>query len=213
MRYILLIVILILFTNTNVFANLDNATPFENARAEVYSKIPISKNEIIFIWDSITEWFPIDKYIKNRNILVMGISWNESIDIKERILNIASRKPKKIFLMIGANDLRLWASEDILFENMKEIVSIIRKNSRQTKIYLESILPTGWIFSGMMPRIIKYNNLMKDYSRKEWLGYIDIYQYLYNDGFIKDSFSYDWLHLTSKGYIVWKIVVQKYILN
>src|SRR5690606_32837355 len=58
-----------------------------------------------------------------------------------RLDEIIRHQPKKIFLMIGVNDLKRGVPTSYIIKNYYRIVEKVRKESPKTKIYLNSILP------------------------------------------------------------------------
>ena len=74
-------------------------------KKEHFETLPKSKKDIIFLGNSITdncEWAELfnNPHIKNR-----GIGGDDTDGILERLSDITSGQPAKIFLMIGTNDL------------------------------------------------------------------------------------------------------------
>src|SRR5690606_40081866 len=74
-------------------------------------------------------------------ILNRGISGDISFGVLARLDEILRHQPKKIFLMIGVNDLKRNVPTEYIIANYHKIVARIQKDSPKTKIYLNSILP------------------------------------------------------------------------
>ena len=91
----------------SLFKSMPNANAtISNAAASV------SKRDIIFLGNSIndgSEWYELfnDIRIKNR-----GISGDMTPGILHRLKEVTNRKPAKVFLMIGINDLGRGVSPD-----------------------------------------------------------------------------------------------------
>lgn len=90
-------------------------TTFYDQRATLFETLPTSKDDIIFLGNSITngcEWAELlgNAHAKNR-----GISGDTTNGVLDRLHVITAGKPSKVFLLIGINDLsgglRLYSEE------------------------------------------------------------------------------------------------------
>ena len=94
---------------------------YYHQRVSHFKTLPKTTNDIVFVGNSISdggEWSELfaDIRIKNR-----GISGDISAGVLNRIDEIADRKPKKVFVMIGTNDLSRNTSTDSIFKNITKI--------------------------------------------------------------------------------------------
>ena len=74
-------------------------------RRALFEALPVGRGDIVFVGNSITdncEWAELfaDRRVKNRGIGTDRAQW-----LAERIDPIAAGHPRKLFLMIGTNDL------------------------------------------------------------------------------------------------------------
>ncbi len=77
--------------------------------------------------------------MKNR-----GISGDVTAGVLNRLAEIYYYKPKKVFIKIGINDLfHNELTPEYIANNIKLIVDKIHLESPQTKIYVQTILPTA----------------------------------------------------------------------
>ncbi|HRN58259.1 MAG TPA: sialate O-acetylesterase, partial [Agriterribacter sp.] len=67
--------------------------------------LPQTKNDILFVGNSITDGNEWNELFDNSKMKNRGISGDISAGVIHRIDEIANRKPGKVFLMIGVNDL------------------------------------------------------------------------------------------------------------
>ena len=115
----------------------------------MFDLLPISEEDIIFVGNSISagcEWAEIfnNNKIKNRSI-----SGDTSLGILERIEQVTNFKPKKIFLMIGINDLAVGIKIDSIAKNYSNIIKRIKSLSPETRVYIQSVLPVNDDFKGV----------------------------------------------------------------
>lgn len=85
---------------------------YYHQRVSLFRSLPQTKDDIIFLGNSITdggEWSELfaDLSIKNR-----GISGDNSAGVLNRLDEVYSRHPVKVFLLIGTNDLARNLSPD-----------------------------------------------------------------------------------------------------
>ena len=199
-------------------AQTQKYSTFYMQRASLFSKLPITPKDIVFIGNSITngaEWaelFP-QKQVKNR-----GISGDTSEGVYDRLDPVVKGKPAKIFILIGINDISRAIKVENIVMNMRRIVEKIQTESPKTKIYIQSILPINpdfEMFKGhMKPQLIQeinlyYQNIAQEYKVK----YIDIYSHFLEKGTNKMNKIYtnDGLHLLGEGYLLWSKIIKPYL--
>ena len=178
----------------------------------------------VFIGDSITELYPVNDYFDNIPIVNKGVGGFTTTSILDDMDNLVYKyNPSKVFLTIGINDMSdTDRTKDEIFENIKKIVSEIKKNRPNTKIYVESIYP---INTSDDPKInrksvearsldeIKYiNNKLKDEYKNTDIKFIDVYSELLDEnGLLKIDYTKDGVHFTISGYNKVTSVLLKYI--
>ena len=110
-------------------------------------------------------------------------------------------------------------SIDYVLEHTEKIILQIKKQSKNTTIYLQSILPINPYvvkkFSGHKnnhQKIIEANQRLKSLAKKHHLKYINLHKSMRNGKqHIKPKYTYDGLHLSEEGYKKWKRVIRKYV--
>ena len=70
-----------------------------------FRSMPNEANEIIFLGDSLTELCDWNELLGKNNLKNRGIDGDVINGVIERIDEVVSSNPQKIFLMIGTNDL------------------------------------------------------------------------------------------------------------
>ena len=176
-------------------------------------------NNYLFLGDSITEFYDLDKYFPNMPVVNSGISGNTTEDIlndmKERVYDY---NPSKVFLLIGTNDLRDEKSVDEVVDNIKKIIEKIEKNRKEAEIYLESVYPVNEKINKKVVElrnnqdINEINNKIKKYAEEQNITYIDLHKKLVNDeGLLDKKYTRDGLHLNEEGYKVVTEELMKYL--
>ena len=183
--------------------------------------IKTEKNEnIVFLGDSITEWYPYEFYYKNSIPFVnSGKSGYKSATILENLVNMVYiYNPTKVVLLIGTNDMNTsnYDRKETL-KNIEMILDNIQKNRPYAKIYIQSIYPINRtdhskvVLSTVGIRenqeIQEVNQEIKKIAKKKKIEYIDMYQELADEnGNFNIYYTQDGLHLNELGYY---IVTQK----
>lgn len=107
----------------------------------------IGKKDIVFIGNSITAGTDWSKLLDLPNAKNRGISGDITFGILERLDQVISAKPSKVFLLIGINDIARNIPDSIILRNYKKMISRIREGSRRTDIYLYTLLPVNSSFN------------------------------------------------------------------
>ncbi len=97
---------------------------YYHQRVSFFREMPVTKGEIIFLGNSITdgaEWAQLFNDLRMKN---QGISGDVTAGILHRLDVVTDRKPAKIFLLIGTNDLARGISADTLLHNIYLLAAI-----------------------------------------------------------------------------------------
>ena len=171
----------------------------------------VRKNEnIVFLGDSITDFYPIDSIYDDLPIVKSGISGYKTKDILERMDTLVYQyNPTSVFLLIGTNDVMFdeLAAKEKAIKNIETIISNIQENRKMAKIYLESIYPVNQSVSPTMvlqrnnETIKDMNRTLKEYCDTHNVTYIDMFSELQDaSGNFDAKYTYDGLHPNDLGY-------------
>ncbi len=193
---------------------------YYHQRVSHFKFLPVEKNDIVFIGNSITdgaEWAELftDIGIKNR-----GISGDISAGILHRIADIAGQKPRKVFLLIGTNDLARGISTDSVVKNILLAAAYLKQESPATRLFVQSILPVSNVFGKFIGHTNKTDSILKVNKRlsNEAVNYqytfINLYPFFCNkQGKMDTKYSNDGLHLLGEGYLLWKHIMFPYVYD
>ena len=180
------------------------------------------KNGTVFIGDSLTEFFQVHEYFHNLHIYNRGIASDTTAGVLKRLeSNVISLMPQKIFLQIGTNDFNKRHAITYITNNIKHIISKIKMSLPDSKIYLISLYPINpkikffgrfIIFPRNNKKINRVNELLKEYSEKNGITYIDLNNKLKDKkGNLRSKYTLDGLHITHQGYQLITEVLKKYL--
>ena len=211
MKNLFFIASLLLLLVSNLLAQQKNFSTFYYQRVSIFEKLPIHSSDIVFLGNSITNFGEWSELFNNIHVKNRGISGDRTEGVYARMDAILTGKPRKIFLMIGVNDLEHGASPDSTVNGIIRIVDIITSKSPKTTLYIQSILPVNDQF-GKFPKhtdkgaaIIEINNKLKHLCKNRKLTYIDLYGSFKNkeDEKLNPKYTNDGLHLMGEGYQLW----------
>lgn len=78
---------------------------YREQRRSLFELLPIRSSDIVFLGNSLTDGCEWSELFDNRHIRNRGISSDRACELAERLDPIVEGHPKRLFLMIGINDL------------------------------------------------------------------------------------------------------------
>ena len=198
-------------------------------RIAQFKKMPIGFNKIVFLGNSITEggndW---NKRFGVNNIVNRGISGDITEGILSRLDEIIYYKPTAIFLLIGINDIfdnqpdKKNINSSQVAKNIIQIAENIQKDSRNTNIFIQTILPVdiqkhmnyndrslSSYNSEMVNQIIAINRLIIGQNN---FPVIDLHSAFVDErGLMNKAYTTDGVHLNDIGYKAWVKYVNNYV--
>ncbi|MGE9834403.1 GDSL-type esterase/lipase family protein [Streptococcus orisratti] len=180
----------------------------------------VSHPNIVFAGDSITEFFPIHELLTSDTPLYnRGIHGIDSLQLLEHLSSqILELAPSKVFLLVGVNDLKKRAPEEVC-QTIQSIITKIHQQLPETLIFLLSIFPMN-----ESPEFVRTPSLLNNQSISllndnlsrlagEKVSWLDVHDLLCDEtGQLKRDWTVDGLHLTVAGYRVIADAIQPYLV-
>ena len=168
------------------------------------------KSTTLFLGDSITQRYKLDKYFFNYKTINSGVGGNTTNDI---LNDIDERVNKynfdKVFLLVGINDLLFTTQTDEeIKNNIDKIIDSVYNKNPKSIVYLESVYPINTDINTDIPaisnnRIKKLNKLLKKECNNNKCIYINMYDDLVDkNGKLKKIYTNDGIHLNKLGYTI-----------
>lgn len=186
------------------------------ARKALFQSFPQSQKDIVFMGNSITFWGDWTELLGNANIRNRAIPGDITFGTLELLDDIVKGRPAKIFIMVGVNDLARNIPPDVMLGNYKRMIAKIRKESPQTKICFQSILPTNATFGklknhyGKEKQIDFINNQLQGIALLEKIEFINLTQdFADANGNLKAEYTWDGVHLLEPGYRKWAEILKQ----
>ena len=212
---VLVLVFIIKIDNTETKTKVVEKVKVQNEKT--YEEIKKSEN-IVFLGDSIIDWYPIEDVYGDLPIIRSGIAGYETDDILKNMDEMVYKyNPTKVFILIGTNDLKKDEDKtEITAEKIIEILSNIKAKRPMTKIYFQSIYPVnreeGAAEERYNDEIQEVNSIVRKYCENNNVVYIDMYKELADgEGNFKENMTNEGLHPNDLGYARISQVLLKYI--
>ena len=172
----------------------------------------IMPKSIVFIGDSLTEWFDWQRRFPEYAVSNLGISGEpvEGLLARRELIRGAIENPDYLFLMTGINNIAMEQYD--FFGPYREIVRDLTTWYRKSTVVVQSILPVSleWISN----EVIKDANLRLEQIAHEYhADYLDVYRFFVDSqgmpksGYLQD----DGVHLSSTGYDIWANTVESFL--
>jgi lysophospholipase L1-like esterase len=185
-------------------------------RVELFKKEPVVEGKIIFLGNSITQGGNWKQLLKDSTVINRGIGGDITFGVLGRLDDVMKRKPSKLFLLIGINDISKNIPDEVIMENIFSIVNKIRGGSPKTEIYVQSILPLNPTFEKFpanydkAPQVMTLNAQLKKFADRLKYTFVDLYpKFSDKDNLLDVKYSTDGLHLNAAGYHHWVAILKE----
>lgn len=203
-------------TNQNLFDTIPFIPEHTPQRLAIFSKQPIVKGVTIFLGNSITEAGNWGKLLNDTTVLNRGIGGDITYGLLKRLDDVTAREPKKLFILIGINDIGKDIPDSVIAYNYFKIIKQVHAKSPNTKIFVQSILPLNTLHAGFpqhydkAEHIPKVNAMLKANATAMDYTYITLTPlFADKNGRLKDEYTYEGLHLKSEAYVIWVDYLKK----
>ncbi len=194
---------------------------YYDQKLSMFEIMPDQEGEVIWMGDSITDGGEWSELFPHEKTLNRGISSDNTFGVLFRLTEITRRKPKKIFLLIGINDIARNIPDSVIIANYRKIISVIQQQTPQSHFYIQSILPTNNTFSefknhqNKKANIITINTALQKLCKEKNIVYVDLYSHFVDEsGKLASQFTNDGLHFTGEGYRKWKeVLIEKKLMK
>lgn len=177
--------------------------PFRKHRYDAFEACRVESHHTVMIGNSITnmhEWW--EALGGNHDIINRGVSGAVSDEMLEHLSPILAGHPTRAFVMIGTNDIGSGKSAAHVAENLRKMILRFKSESPETKLYVQSILPSHNGTRG--GKIAGANDTIRTICTEEGITYIDLYPTFDDgEGHIRQGWSFDDLHPKAPGYRAW----------
>lgn len=190
--------------------------PFYWDKKSHFETLSNSESAIVFLGDSLTDLCEWSEIFMNENIKNRGISGDTTDGVLNRISSIIESKPAKLFIMIGINDLNMGVSVENVVNNYQLILKSLVNNIPAEQVFIQSLLPINNQLRNncINQRIVDLNAKIKELTQVFSFQYINLFPaFLDKYNQLDIQYTSDGVHLNGRGYLVWKELIEKYVVN
>lgn len=217
----------------NQMKDWNQLSRYVNENQELKKK-PYDSMRVVFMGDSITDFWKLAEYFPGKPYVNRGISGQTTPQMLIRMYpDVVVHKPAAMVVLAGINDVSQNtgpSTSEMVEQNIMAMTDIARQNG--IKVILCSILPiSDYAFikmkdSGNLPSYIKepvtathppedilnLNAWMKDYAEKVNAVYVDYFSAMVDEkGFLREDLSEDGIHPNEEGYKIMTNIIEKAI--
>ena len=154
------------------------------------------------------------KHVRNR-----GIIGDEAMGVYDRLHQIIPGHPAKLFLLIGINDVSHDLTADSVVTLITLLIDRIQRESPDTKLYLQSLLPINEsvckykTMIGKTDIVPEINRKLETLATSRKIPFINLFPLFAEKGtnILRKELTTDGLHLTEEGYQIWSRKLKKYL--
>ena len=181
------------------------------------NQAPLKEPGLIFLGDSIVEYFPIHELLQSPKYMVNRGVRGYRTDLLQTHLDahVFGTELDQIFLLIGTNDI----GKETL-DNVEAVLQAIMRDFPLTKINLISVLPVSQEERYKQKVSIRSNKKIQDLNQAyqelaqayHQVSYVDVYSSLLDEvGQLAEAYTTDGLHLSVAGYRILAQALQEIV--
>jgi lysophospholipase L1-like esterase len=168
--------------------------------------------KLIFIGDSLTEFFDWQRRFPRYEAINLGIAGERIEELLGRIDEICASvvRPDCIFLMTGINNIAM--EEYDIIGAYRELLGQITRCFGHAVVVVQSVLPVRlpWVEN---EKIKEINVSLQEISRESHSFFLDLYSVFTTpvDAAAKEYLLDDGVHLSAKGYEIWSAAIEQFL--
>jgi lysophospholipase L1-like esterase len=177
---------------------------WNEVRRGLFALSKVDTAPIVMLGDSHTEGAPWRELTGCPHLVNRGIGGDTTAKLLARLDDILKLKPRAVFLMIGVNDISLAVPKDTTVGNFKAILDRLAG----THVVAAYVLPVTASYGKrrINDAISDLNGTIGGFvTGRPDTTVLDLRPLLRgSDGYLREEYSYDGLHLSPKAYGVWR---------
>src|SRR5262249_28367874 len=139
----------------------------------------------------------------------LGVGGDTSAGVLHRLDAVIDLKPRRVFLMIGINDLGRGFPVELVAAHIQLVAQSLLE--RGIVPVVQATLYTS--HRGFNDKVSALNELTRAWCAAKSVVYIDLNDVLSADGMLRPRLTEDGLHLNEEAYQLWSEVIRRYIVS
>ena len=186
------------------------------------NQAPLKEPGLIFLGDSIVEYFPIHELLQSpKHMVNRGVRGYRTDLLRTHLdAHVFGTELEQIFLLIGTNDIGKDIPQKETLDNVEAVMQAIMRDFPVTKINLISVLPVSQeerykqkVSIRSNEKIQALNQVYRELAQVyHQVGYVDVYSSLLDEvGQLAEAYTTDGLHLSVAGYCILAQALQEIV--
>ena len=186
------------------------------------NQAPLKEPGLIFLGDSIVEYFPIHELLQSpKHMVNRGVRGYRTDLLRTHLdAHVFGTAVDQIFLLIGTNDIGKEIPQKETLDNVEAVLQAIMRDFPLTKINLISVLPVSQeerykqkVSIRSNEKIQALNQVYRELAQVyHQVGYVDVYSSLLDEvGQLAEAYTTDGLHLSVAGYCILAQALQEIV--
>lgn len=189
---------------------------YYEGRMELYDQLNSQKADILFLGNSITERGEWHELLPGRKVANRGIGGDNTFGVLARLDGVIAQRPKKLFLLIGINDIGRGLPVEVILNNYRSILTKLTQGLPKTKIIVESVLPMNEsklaydYLKNKADKVKALNEGIEELASEFHLPYLNLHELFADEhGVLKAGYTKDGIHLLPEAYVDWVAWLKK----
>lgn len=197
-------------TNQRLYDTIPNMPAHYDKRVATFEQEPVATGKIVFLGNSITEGGKWAKLLGDSTVVNRGIGGDITFGVLARLDDVIRRKPAKLFILIGINDIGMDIPDAVIADNYRKIIERVKAGSPATEIYVQSLFPLNRDVKGFpqhydkQEHVLNVNRLLKQVAADTQCRFVNLFPlFLDAQKRLNAKYTGDGLHLNQAGYQLW----------
>ncbi len=165
--------------------------------------------EVVMLGDSITARGDWGRMLPQTKIANLGVEGDTSAGVLNRLEDVVSLKPRRVFLMIGINDVRRDFPVELVEAHI-ELAAERLLNSGITPIVQSTLYVSN---EKLNEKVMVLNAMTRAWCAERSILYIDLNDILAADGVLHPLLTEDGIHLNKDAYHLWSDAIRRHVVS
>ena len=203
-------------TNQRLYDTVTTMPDLHASRVAEFEAEAVVTGRVIFFGNSITQGGDWAKLTGDSTAINRGIGADLVSSLLGRVADVTRRKPSKLFILIGINDISKDIPDAVIAAEYRALVDSVRTQSPATRIFVQSILPLNPTVKNFpqhydkQEHVVAVNRLLRRMAKETGSTYVDLWPIVLDSKNRLDArLTGDGLHLNNQGYERWVAYLRK----
>lgn len=168
--------------------------------------------DVAMVGDSLIQSGNWNELFPGKMIVNRGVGGDRTDDLLVRTRGVLRAHPRKIFLLVGINDLFWHRKTHIILRDYFRLTQALSQGG--AKLYVQSILECAKESCGIdLEEIRAINDKLRDHCNKNGFTFIDLNAVLSGPDGLLEKYHYDGVHLRGEAYLKWRDLIAPYVFE